>query len=154
MDIIAYKANSNELLVIECKSYLDSPGVRARGLDGSNAIEGNRYKLFNDTVLRRTVFSRLVRQLVSSGLCAPSPVVKLCLVAGKVATEADRVKIKTLFDRKDWGFYDDSWLKERLLAVSNSGYENEVASVVAKLLLRDTPRHNHPVKGSKDKANR
>lgn len=143
LDIVAYKAKSNELLVIECKSYLDSPGVRARGLDGSDAIDGKRYKLFNDAVLRRTVLSRLKKQLVFSGLCAPSLKVKLCLVAGKVATKDDHKKIEKLFNRKRWGFYDHSWLRKKLVTVSESAYENEVAAVVAKIILRDTPWHNH-----------
>lgn len=142
LDLVAYKAKSNELLVVECKSFLDSPGVRARGLDGTDANEGKRYKLFNDKILRKAVLGRLVKQLVSSGSCATSPSVKLCLAAGKVASELDRNKIKSLFDRNDWGFFDDSWLREKLLAVSNTGYENEVASVVAKILLREKPRHN------------
>ena len=82
LDLVAYKAKSNELLVVECKSFLDSPGVRARGLDGTDKKEGSRYKLFNDSVLRKTVLGRLVKQLVSSGACAPSPSVLLCLAAG------------------------------------------------------------------------
>lgn len=145
LDLVAYKAKSNELLVVECKSFLDSPGVRARGLDGTDKKEGSRYKLFNDSVLRKTALGRLVKQLVSSGACAPSPSVMLCLAAGKVASEPDREKITTLFSRNGWRFFDDSWLRERLLAVSNSGYENEVASVVAKILLRGQPRHNKPL---------
>lgn len=143
LDLVAYKAKSNELWVVECKSFLDSPGVRARGLDGTDANEAKRYKLFNDNVLRKAVLGRLVKQLVSSGSCASSPSVKLCLAAGKVASKPDREKIKSLFERNGWGFLDDSWLREKLRAVSNSGYENEVASVVAKLLLREKPRHNH-----------
>jgi hypothetical protein len=136
LDLVAYKAKSNELLVVECKSFLDSPGVRVRGLDGSDSNEGKRYKLFNDPVLRKTVFGRLVKQLVSSGSCSPSPTVKLCLVAGNVASESDRDKIKKLFKRNGWDFFDDSWLVEKLKAISKSGYENDVASVVAKILLR------------------
>jgi len=137
LDLVAYKAKSNELLVIECKSYLDSPGVRLRGLDGSDQNDARRYKLFNDQILRRTVFTRLVRQLVSSGSCTPSPAITLCLAAGKIATEADREGIKALFRRNRWRLFDDSWLKEKLLSASNSGYQNEVISVVAKLLLRE-----------------
>lgn len=53
-----------------------------------------------------------------------------------MASETDRKEINDLFERNGWGFFDDSWLKEKLLAVSNSAYENEVASVVAKILLR------------------
>ena len=146
LDLVAYKAKSNELLVVECKSYLDSPGVRLRGVDGSNQNDARRYKLFNDQILRKTVFTRLVRQLVSSGSCMPSPSITLCLAAGKVATERDREGIKLLFARKGWRLFDDSWLKERLLSVSNSGYENEVVSVVAKLLLREKLRAAKPKK--------
>lgn len=143
LDIIAYKAMSNELLVIECKSYLDSTGVRACGLCGTDAIDAKKYKLFNDAVLRKTVLGRLKKQLVNSGMCAPSLKVKLCLVAGKVATKNDHERIEKLFNRRRWGFYDHSWLKKKLLAVSESGYENQVAAVVAKIILRDTPWHNH-----------
>jgi hypothetical protein len=143
LDVVAYKGKSNELLVVECKSFLDSHGVRACSLDGTDAKKEKHYKLFNDNVLRKTVFGRLKKQLVSTGYCASSPSVKLCLVAGKVASETDRGKIKNLLERKGWGFFDDNWLKDKLLAVSNSGYENEIASVVAKILLREKPRHNH-----------
>jgi len=147
LDLIAYKAGSNELLVIECKSYLDSTGVHARGLNGSDSTDATKYKLFNDANLRGIVLGRLVKQLVTSGTCASSPVVKLCLVAGKVASEVDRASIRTLFDRKGWGFYDDAWLRDKLVTVSGSGYENEVASVVAKLLLRKPSTLNNHRQG-------
>lgn len=136
LDLVAYKAKSNEILVVECKSFLDSPGVRFRGLDGTDPKEAKRYKLFNDPILRKTVFGRLVKQFVSSGSCSSSPSIKLCLAAGKVASESDRDKIKKLFNRNDWGFFDNLWLKEKLHTASDSGYENEIASVVAKILLR------------------
>ena len=142
LDLVAYKAKTNELLIVECKSFLDSPGVRVRGLDGTDTKEGSRYKLFNDPVLRKTVINRLKNQLVSSGSCAASPSVTLCLAAGKVASELDRDKIIALFKRKGWKFFDDSWLRERLLDVSNSKYENEVVSVVAKILLREKRKKN------------
>lgn len=82
IDLVAYKAKSNELLVVECKSFLDSPGVRDRGLKGTDANETKRYKLFNDNVLRKAVIGRLVEQLVASGSCTSSPSVKLCFAAG------------------------------------------------------------------------
>lgn len=142
LDLVAYKAKSNELLVVECKSYLDSPGVRFGGLDGSQPKEAKRYKLFNERVLRQTVLQRLVKQLVSSGACAPRPTVTLCLAAGNIASEPDQADIKKLFDRNGWQLFDSSWLEERLRRISNSGYENEVATVVAKLLLRASSKQN------------
>lgn len=145
LDLIAYKAKPNELLVVECKSFLDSPGVRLRGLDGTHPKEALRYKLFNDCVLRETVLNRLVDQLVSAGSCAESPKLTLCLAAGKVATPADRDGISRLFRGNGWRLFDDSWLRERLVSVSGGSYENEVASVVAKLLLRHKGKSPSPV---------
>jgi hypothetical protein len=78
----------------------------------------------------------LLSSLWSSGSCSSSPSIRLCLAAGKVASESDRDKIKNLFNRNGWGFFDNLWLKERLHAASDSGYENEIALVVAKILLR------------------
>lgn len=39
IDVVAYSARENELLVVECKSYLDSAGVRAASFDGPKAAE-------------------------------------------------------------------------------------------------------------------
>jgi len=52
IDVVAYKASSNEILAIECKSYLDSTGVRASGLIGDHRSKQSRYKLFNEPMLR------------------------------------------------------------------------------------------------------
>lgn len=143
-DLIAYKGLSNELLIIECKSFLDSPGVRCRGFDGTDPKNAKRYKLFNDAILREIVFNRLKKQLVTSGGCPRSLSPILCLAAGKVASENDRLKIKEHFGRKGWRFFDDAWIRERLGKMSKSAYENDVAPVVAKILLRQKLR-NHQI---------
>ncbi len=136
LDLVAYKGASNEVLVVECKSYLDSRGVRSDGFMGHDETHLARYKLFNEDVLRETVLARLTRQLVEAGLCADQPQVRLCLAAGKIATELDREKLQEHFDSRGWYLFDDSWLRTKLIEVSNSGYENQVSAIVAKLLLR------------------
>ena len=137
LDLVAYKGSENRILVIECKSYLDSPGVRASGFIGDNEKQKVRYKLFNEKILRDTVLSRLSKQLYQSGLCAKAPDIKLCLAAGKIATKEDHSKLIYHFKEKGWNLYDDVWLRSKLKDVSNSGYENQVSSIVAKLLLRE-----------------
>ena len=98
LDIVAFKGGDKEILVIECKSYLDSFGVKADGLrDGKDK---ERYKLFNDKILRDTVFRRLLNQLVESGACPEKSTVKLCLAAGKVASEADREALENYFNKQ------------------------------------------------------
>lgn len=135
LDLIAYKANTNELLMVECKSFLDSRGAKYIEIADKNH-KLNRYKLFSDPVLRKIVMNRLARQLMNTGACVAPIKPRLCLAAGKVISDADRDKIKKLFGRKGWKLFDEEWLKDRLLSASKAGYENEVASVVAKILLR------------------
>ena len=144
LDIVAYKGASNELLAFECKSYLDSPGVIYRSLVGDKYSD--RYKLFNDDVLRRVVFSRLKAQLVKAGSCRSRPKVRLCLAAGKIASENDRTLLRKHFKTRGWLLWDDKVLREALERVATSGYDNQVAAVVAKLLLR-TPNRMTVVTG-------
>ncbi|MCA6101957.1 hypothetical protein [Bradyrhizobium australafricanum] len=134
LDIVAYNSRDNLLQVVECKSYLDSPGVQAIDfhLDSKTA---SRYKLFNDATLRETVFSRLTHQLSSSGLCRPNPKVELCLACGKI-NDRSRSAVRARFEAEGWHLWDENWLKSRLRLMSKMGYENQVSAVVSKLLLR------------------
>jgi hypothetical protein len=136
IDVIGFNAIRNELIVVECKSYLDSAGVDFKSFDGSNAGKAKRFKLFNDEKLRVTVFNRISKQLLDAGLVATKPKIILALVCGKIIREADRDKLKELFSQKNWLLLDDIWLRQKLQKLSEAGYENSMASVVAKLLLR------------------
>jgi len=135
IDVIAYKGRTNELLVVECKSLLDSPGVRVESFEGGRG-EG-RYKLFNDKTLRRVVFNRLSKQLTESGACRKGLKVKLCLATGKIRSESDREGLESKFSNNGWVLFTDTWLKEQLIDLASTGYENEVALVVTKLLSRN-----------------
>jgi|SRR6266540_1575427 len=57
LDIVAYNGRDNLLRVVECKSYLDSLGVQAKGFDAASDNSA-RYKLFNDPMLRDVVFEQ------------------------------------------------------------------------------------------------
>lgn len=133
LDVVGYNAARNEILVVECKSYLNSPGVHIDDLTpgGKNS---NRYKLFNDAKLRNVVFKRLAIQLTQEGLCAPNPTVKLALAAGNVGK--GRAEIPALFEKIGFTWFGPEWIVERLNKISKTGYDNEVASVVSKLLLK------------------
>lgn len=139
IDLIAYKPSKNEILAVECKSFLDSKGVCADHLIKNNAAASKRYKLFHEKQLRNIVFKRLVRQLANNGACLPTPKVRLCLAAGKIASKQDHTRLKQHFDKMDWRLFDRAWFKVRLEEeVAKWRYENNVAIVVAKILLRDT----------------
>ncbi|MCP3379441.1 hypothetical protein NLM31_03160 [Bradyrhizobium sp. CCGUVB4N] len=134
LDIVAYSGRDNVLSVVECKSYLDSYGVQAKGFD-LTAPEASRYKLFNDPVLRDTVFYRLKRQLFEAGFCPDNPEIRLCLACGKI-DEKSRTTIEAHFRRNRWELWDEIWLKEHLAFIAKRGYENNTSAVVSKLLLR------------------
>lgn len=140
LDVVAYKPGQNELLVVECKSYLDSYGVRYSGFRTGEQDGTGRYKLFNEPKTWEVVSRRLVHQLAEKGLILPEPRVQLCLAAGNVRNEADRGNLSSLFEERGWQLWDEYWLNAQLAALADSKYENEVAAVVAKLLLRpDAP---------------
>jgi hypothetical protein len=136
LDVVAYKARDNLLRVVECKSHFDSIGVRASCFDGSNPDHAKRYKLFNESELRRVVFNRLCLQLAQAGACRAVPEVRLSLACGKVRNDTDRAAIRRHFDTQGWELWDEPWLRERLQLMAQQGYENQVSAVVAKLLLR------------------
>jgi len=136
LDIVAYNARDNILNVVECKSYLDSPGVQTAGfVAGTKAA--TRFKLFNDARLRETIFSRLAADFESSSLCRPAPTVKLCLACGNIQKRS-RPEIERRFEEEGWILWDERWLREKLkkLGQKESPYENQIASVVAKIIIR------------------
>jgi hypothetical protein len=113
LDIVAYSGGENVLRVVECKSYIDSVGVRAWGFEGGREKDQSRYKLFNDAILRDVVFSRLKTQLADCGACAPNATVRLCLAAGKVR-EADRTWLRAHFENHRWDLWDEPWLRAHI----------------------------------------
>jgi hypothetical protein len=139
IDILAYKPATNELLVVECKSYFDSSGVSYSAVASLKEGRPNRYKLFNDRHLRNVVFKRLKEQLKDAGLCKKPPAFTLCLAAGRIVEGVngkDRERLGRFLERNGWRLFDSEWVRSALENVSRSGYEDDVAAVVAKLLFR------------------
>ncbi len=133
IDLVAYKGKTNEVLAIECKSYLDSPGVR---FQDAAFDPPDRYKLFHDQVLRKTILKRLAKQIAGLGLARPKPKVTLCLAAGHIASSTDRTELARHMRRNGWRLFDEPWIEDRLRAAANAKYENDIAYVVAKIIHR------------------
>ncbi|WP_057883654.1 hypothetical protein [Tsuneonella troitsensis] len=134
IDVVAYHAARNEIVALECKSFLDSTGVQF--VEFEDGHRSTRYKLFREQGLRETVLNRLALQLAEEGRCQPGANVKLGLVAGKIK-RGDETRLRELFDEKGWQFYSPNWLRDQIRQVAADGYANQVSSVVAKLLLRE-----------------
>lgn len=135
IDIVAYRGASNEILALECKSYLDSTGVHfANGV----LHPPDRYKLFSEKKLRDVVLARLRTQLVESGACAPNPKVRLGLAIGKTRSsrEDGLATLRQYFESNGWWLWLPSDIRSYLVHCVTAGYENDVAHVVAKLMGR------------------
>jgi len=137
LDIVAYRLSDNLLRVVECKSYLDNPGVGVKWLDPAGAKAAGRFKLFSKPKLREVVLNRLSLQFSEQGLCRPEPKVRLCLACGKIRKGA-RERLTQHFKENDWELLDEKWLQDSLKRMAEGGYENQVSAVVAKLLLHGT----------------
>ena len=137
IDLIAYRATTNELLALECKSYLDSGGVHAAHfLPG--AKYAHRYKLFHDEMLRNTVLERLRLQCAERGLCPADATVRIGLIHAH-ATSRNGTLLAEIFREAGWLLFGPDWLHQHLELMAAGGYENSTAVMVAKLLLR-SPR--------------
>jgi hypothetical protein len=134
IDLVAYHAARNELLALECKSYLDSGGVHAAHFEAGSKY-AHRYKLFHDAVLRETVLERLKLQSVERGLCRADTTVRLGLIHGH-ATKHNAPLLAEIFRSNGWLLFGPDWINKHLEAMSAGSYENNTVSVVAKLLLR------------------
>lgn len=136
IDILAYKGRTNELIWVECKSFLDSGGVRFSSFTNENDPGYKLYKVFNDEKYRKVISKALIDQTIRMGLTKNPPKLTYCLVAGKVFSEKDKTSLRKYFDQKGWLFYDNGWLKERLKTASDSRYEDDIAMIVAKIIQR------------------
>jgi hypothetical protein len=137
IDLVAYSPAHNELLALECKSYLDSGGVHAAHFAAGSKY-AHRYKLFHDPVLRETVLGRLKAQFVAAGLCREDAPVRLGLIHGH-STAHNAALLAPMFEREGWLLYGPEWLQANLTRMAAGSYENSTAAVVAKILLRGGP---------------
>jgi hypothetical protein len=134
LDIVAHKPAHEEVLIVECKSYLGSPGVRFKSITRQDHSWSKNFKLFNQPRLRNVISKRLLKQLVDNGSCLPKSRVRLCLAAGRVVVR-DRAEILRHFKRRGWELFDREWIANGLGGMtSEKSYENDVAVIVAKLL--------------------
>jgi len=132
LDIIAYRPKDNELLAVECKSFLNSTGVIYESFSGRDRKGAKRYKLFTDAKLRKTVLARLVKQLRKVGLVLSSPKVILCLAAGHIR-KGDKEKIQNHCEKNGWRLFGEDWFREEFEKLAEADYENDIAIVAAKL---------------------
>lgn len=132
IDVVAYRPADNVVLAVECKSFLNSPGVSFLSFSGQNSRGATRYKLFTNPRLRQVVLARLATQLCDKKLALRRPRIQLCLAAAHIRN-GHRDKIHSHCLQQGWQLFDSAWFAEQLADVHDWEYENDVAIVAAKL---------------------
>ncbi len=135
IDVLAYNRRDDELRVIECKSFLDSRGVKAADIINAKSGAKSRYKLFVDPVLRDTVIEALRRQCINSGLISEKTRLTLWLAAGNIRHETDEAALAKHLKVNGWGLLPPSEIKKRLQALVGKRFQDSVTNLVVKLLL-------------------
>jgi len=136
LDLVAYKGHGNVVRVVECKSYLDSGGVSISAFNGKNEKFAERFKLLLRNEWRSIVERSLVSQLCETGLTEKRPSVIWCLAAGKVKSQSDEHALADWFSSRGWEFWGPDWVADGVRALAVGSYENDVATIVSKLIIR------------------
>jgi hypothetical protein len=138
VDVVAFKPGSNELLIIECKSYLDSQGVRVESFVGDSSIHQDRLKLFSRPTLRELITKKLLVQLQEQGLLSSqNPTVRYGLVAGKIKGDDER-QLRAIFSDNDWLLVTPKELAQGLRKFAARGYEDDIITMAVKILERNS----------------
>ena len=141
IDIVGYKARSNKILIVEVKSFLDSPGVKFDDLNQVYDIPDGRFKLFTCENYRNIVFNRLLSDLYENGLIADSPTIRFGLAAGKIHSK-DESKLVKLFKEKNWVLYKPSDIAKAIEKLERMPYENDPYVIAAKIIVRNSQQRN------------
>ncbi|CAG1005997.1 hypothetical protein MTYP_03314 [Methylophilaceae bacterium] len=135
IDLLALNFSRNEMLALEAKSFLDSPGVKIAELQEEHEIPSGRYKLFTSDRYRKIVIARLHKDLVDCGMANSKTIITLGLVAGKVY-KSHSEEIRKYMEKRKWLFWSPEDIKQKVIALANLGYENNAAIITAKILTR------------------
>ena len=135
IDLLALNFEQNEVLVVEAKSFLDSPGVRVEDLEQQHDTAEGRYKIFTSERYRSTVFKRLLLQLCENGMANAETKISLLLAAGNVYNN-QTAAVQELFLTKGFIFWSPEEIKEKVTALARRGYQDDAAIITAKILLR------------------
>lgn len=120
LDMVALNVKENKLLLIEVKSFLDSPGVRYSGVSGENQKEAKRYRLFTDSKYRNIVTRKLREDYLEKGLVNEDTRINYALAAGKIHLN-DEQKIESYFSKKGWIFVSPKTIKDKITTLSEKG---------------------------------
>lgn len=140
MDIVAFNAKENELLLVEVKSFLDSQGVYFGDDDigkfQPKSASAKRYRLFSDQTFRRIVTRRLKEEFLEKGLVNSRTTVNYALAVGKFYSLKDEPVTRAHFKKRGWKLFSPEQIKDGIRTLAERSWEDDIVTMTAKLLLR------------------
>ena len=115
IDMLAFHLGRNEVLALDVKAFLDSPGVKLAHLQEEHEVPAGRHKLFTSERYRTIVLARLLQDLITAGMANAQTQVRLGMVVGKV-NQGQSEAIRELIEAKDWLFWSPDDIKQKVLA--------------------------------------
>ena len=135
IDLLAFHFTRNEVLALEAKSFLDSPGVMLSQLQETHDLPEGRYKLFTSKRYRSVVMARLLQDLIDCDMANNKTKITLGLAAGKVHQGMSE-SVREFMTKRQWFFLSPEDIKSRVTNLAMLGYENDPAIITAKILMR------------------
>lgn len=136
IDLLALHFNRNEVLVLEVKSYLDSPGVKLSDISKEHEKAEGKYKLFTSKRYRAIVLGCLRQQLLEAGAINEATTIRLGLAAGKVY-RAQTEELRAHLAASDCFFLSPEDIRAKVAALAKGAYMNNPSAITAKILLRE-----------------
>ena len=115
IDMLAFHFGRNEVLALEVKDFLDSPGVKLAHLLEEHEVPAGRHKLFTSDRYRTIVLARLLQDLIAAGMANAQTQVRLGMVVGKV-NQGQSEAIRELIEAKGWLFWSPDDIKKKVTA--------------------------------------
>ena len=131
IDLVALNVKENFLLLIEVKSFLDSPGVRFSGI----SQKSRRYRLLTDETFQEIVTERLREGYLAKGLINEKTRLKYALAAGKIYPNEEN-QVREFCMKKGWMLISPDDIKTTIRELAEKGWEDNVVTIAAKLILR------------------
>ncbi|GFN21951.1 hypothetical protein TAMC210_02670 [Thermanaeromonas sp. C210] len=105
-------------------------------MTGENRDIGKRYRLFTDARFREIVTRKMKEDYLAQGLINATTRINYALAAGHVYSN-DEARIQDYFQKNGWIFISPSQIKERIRKLAAKGWEDNLITITAKLLLKD-----------------
>lgn len=115
IDMLAFNLATNEVLALDVKAYLDSPGAKLSLLQEEHDVPTGRFKLFTSERYRSLVLARLLQDLITLGMANAETKVRLGMIAGKV-NQGQSEAIRAHMQEHDWLFWSPDDVKAKVAA--------------------------------------